>query len=99
MCEIQGNAFSSLANRWCYKALVRFLVELPFIRFCSAKTNDMLVSTGMRTYEVFPKEVLSDVFEQGGEDREQGYAGVVDDLSYSFGLGVTVSELALFQVL
>lgn len=53
----------------------------------------------MRTYEVFPKEVLSDVFEQGGEDREQGYAGVVDDLSYSFGLGVTVSELALLQVL
>lgn len=52
----------------------------------------------VRTYEVFPKHVLSNVFEEGGEDRQQGEGGVVDDLSDASWLLPAVSELAQFQV-
>lgn len=52
----------------------------------------------VRTYEVFAKDVLSNVLEQGGEDRQQGEGGVVDDLSDASGLLPAVSELAQLQV-
>lgn len=53
----------------------------------------------MLTYEVFSKHVLPDVLEQGGEDRQQGEGGVVDDLSDASRLISAVGELTQLQVL
>lgn len=52
----------------------------------------------VRTNEVFPKHILSNVLKQRGEDRKQSKGGVVDDLSDTSWLLPAVSELAKLQV-
>lgn len=45
------------------------------------------------------EEVLSNVLEQGGEHREQGEGGVVDDLGGVMRLRARMGKLAQFEVL
>lgn len=52
----------------------------------------------VRTNEVFPKHILSNVLKQRGEDRKQSKGGVVDDLSDTSWLLPAVSELAKLEV-
>lgn len=53
----------------------------------------------VRTYQIFSKIILPNVFKQGGQDRKQAKGSVVDDLRDSSGLFFAVSELTKLQVL
>lgn len=63
------------------------------------KHMTLIPELSIRTYEVLSEQVLSNVFKERGEDRQQSHCGVVDDLGGSSRLLSAVGELTQLQVL